>query len=587
MINNSQTNNNNLTNTNNNAANPYLPIKVTSLGGLDEMGKNCLVIEVENDAYVIECGLKYPTRNIPGIDSIIPDFDYIRQIQNKIRGIIITHGHDDQYGAISYLLQQLRAPIYCSKVTRTIIETSIGNRNHFKDHARFIDVLPSSTVNIGSHTFDFFQTTHSVADSFGFALNTKWGNIVYTGDFMSDYSPLKGFQFDLPKVARISEMQKTFLLIAESESASKKGIASPNHRITSHIKPIIENQDGKIFISLYSQNFFNIQEVFNLAMRFNKYVVLANQEQVDFFNAMFDIKAFNFKSELLIPLSKANTVKNSSLIVLVTSNGEKLFKLCKDICYGNVASLQVLPEDYWINSSPSVPGTEIIYTDACDTIYRTDCKVLTLTRKEISSMHAQSEDLKMMISLFRPKYYLPVKGEYRLLMENAKIAIDLGIGLNHFNTFVFDNGMQLAFDKDGNASRKINTIKCGDVMVDGSSVGDVKEQAIVERQKMADGGIVIIGVTISSKLKRIVSSPDIQMRGFLYLKDNEQLLAKMSDLLNSIITTFLGANHFSTLDAEKKASDKLFKMIVKETGKEPAVLVKILDIDYLGQVNEK
>lgn len=586
MINNNQNNNTKPSNTNNNQV-THFPVKITSLGGLDEMGKNCLVIEVENDAYVIEAGLKYPARNIPGIDSIIPDFDYLKTIQNKIRAIIISHGHDDQYGALPFLLLQIKAPIYCSKTTRTIIETSIGNRNHFKDNAKFVEILPSSTVTIGSHVFDFFQTTHSVADSFGFALNTRWGNIVYTGDFMSDYSPLKGFTFDLPKIARLSEIQKTFLLISESESASKKGIASPNHRISSYVKPILENQEGKVFISLYSQNFFNIQEVFNLATRFNKYVVLANQEQVNFFNEMFKIKALNFNSDLLLTLDKANSVKPDELIVLVTSNGEKLFKLCKDICYGNVGKLQVLPSDYWINSSPSVPGTEIIYTDTCDTIYRTDCKVLTLTRKEVASMHAQSEDLKMMISLFRPKYYLPIKGEYRLLMENAKIAIDLGVGLNHFNTFVFDNGMQLAFDSNGNPSRKINTVKFGDVMVDGSSIGDVKEQAILERQKMADGGVVVLGLTISSKNKKIVSNVDVQMRGFLYLKDNEELLSKMTEVLYSVVNASLGANKFYILETEKRAADKIFRLIVKETDKEPAVLVKLLDLDSLSHVNEK
>lgn len=561
------------------------PIKVVSLGGLDESGKNCLVIEVENDAYVIEAGLKYPMRNIPGIDSIIPDFDYIRQIQNKIRGIIITHGHDDQYGALPYLVSQISTPIYCSKTTETIIRNTVGNKNKFSERAHFVQVLPSSTVKIGNHTFDFFQTTHSVSESFGFAINTPFGNIVYTSDFMSDYSPLKGFTFDLPKVARISETQKTFLLIAESEGANKTGISAPNHRITSKIKPYFKNQEGKLFISLYSQNFFNIQEVFNLAKRFNKRICIANVEQVKFFEEMFKIKALELDQSLLLPLDKVDTVKDENVVILVTSNGEKLFRLCKDICYSNVGKLKVNPLDCWINCSPSVPGTEVIYTDACDTIYRTDCNVLNLTRKEVSSMHAQSEDLKMMISLFRPSYYLPIKGEYRLLMQNAKIAIDLAIGLNHFNTFVFDNGMVLAFDKNGKPARKLLTVKCGDVMVDGSSIGDVKEQAIEERQKMADGGIILIGITVSTKEKKILSSADIQMRGFLYLKDSEPLVVKINEYLNTTITNHLNSSRVNLIESEKKISEKLYRLISKETGKEPAILLKIIDIDSLNKLD--
>lgn len=579
-----QENNNFNTNVNASSLADY-PIKVVSLGGLDESGKNCLVIEVENDAYVIEAGLKYPMRNIPGIDSIIPDFDYIRQIQNKVKGIIISHGHDDQYGAIPYLVSQINAPIYCSKTTETIIRNTVANKNKFNERAHFVQVLPSSTVKIGNHIFDFFQTTHSVSESFGFAINTPFGNIVYTSDFMSDYSPLKGFTFDLPKVARISETQKTFLLIAESEGANKTGIAAPNHRITSKIKPYFENQEGKLFISLYSQNFFNIQEVFNLAKRFNKRICIANAEQVNFFEEMFKIKALEVDPSLFLPLDKVDSVKDENLVVLVTSNGEKLFRLCKDICYNNVGKLKVNPLDSWINCSPSVPGTEVIYTDACDTIYRTDCNVLNLTRKEVSSMHAQSEDLKMMISLFRPSYYLPIKGEYRLLMQNAKIAIDLAIGLNHFNTFVFDNGMVLAFDKNGKPSRKMMTVKSGDVMVDGSSIGDVKEQAIEERQKMADGGIVLIGVMVSTKQKKILSSADIQMRGFLYLKDSEPLVVKINEFLNTHITNHLNNSKVNLIESEKKIGEKLYRLISKETGKEPAILLKIIDIDSLNELN--
>ncbi|MCI7220847.1 MAG: ribonuclease J [Bacilli bacterium] len=555
------------------------PIKVTSLGGLDESGKNCLVIEVDNDAYIIECGLKYPMKNIPGIDAIIPDFDYLRTIENKIRGIIITHGHDDQYGAIPYLVNIIDAPIYCSKTTECIIKNTYRNKVKFIDSAKFVQVIPSSTVTIGSHVFDFFQTTHSVAESFGFALKTSLGNIVYTGDFMTDYSASGNFFFNLPKVSRISEMEKTFLLITESEAANKQGIASPNHRITQVIKHVIENQSGKIFISLYSQNMFNIQEVFNLAMKYNKRIVIANSEQLSLFKSLFQIKSLSFNEKLLLPLQEANTVKSDSLIVLVTSTGEKLFSLCKDICYGSISPLKVLPEDMWINASPSVPGTEVSYTDASDTIFRTDCNVLVLSRKEISSMHAQSEDIKMMVSLFRPKYYLPIKGEYRLLLENAKIAIDLGISLNHFNTFVFDNGMTLSFDNNGNPSRKIETVKCGDVMVDGSSIGGVKEQAISERQLMADGGVILIGIGISSSERKIITNPDIQMRGFLYLKDSEPLIRKIITVIQEQLQSFFELNKFNNIEVEKKISDKIEKLIYKETLKEPVVMFKIVDVD--------
>jgi ribonuclease J len=564
------------------------PIKVVALGGLDEMGKNCYVIEVNNDVFIIEAGLKYPNAQIPGVDTIIPDFDYIRGIANRVKAIIITHGHDDQYGALPYLLNICNAPIYATETTIAIIKTSLAKKFRRIDNANFVKIMPSSTITISGHIFELFQTTHSVAESFGFALKTDYGNIVYTSDFMSDYSPLKGFQFDLPKVARLSEGEKTFLLMTESEAADKAGIASPNHKITDQIKEIIEDASGKTFISIYSQNFYNIQEVINLARRFHKKICIANPEQIPFFDAMAKIGDIVIPESMRITPNEIPFNNPNDVIVLVSGNGDSLFNYSKEICYGNITNLKVNTNDTWIIACPSVPGTEVAYTDASDTIYRTDCHVLALTRKKVSSMHAQQEDLKMMISLFRPKYYMPVKGEFRLLMDNAKLAIDLGIGLNHFNTFVYDNGMALAFDYNGNVVRKIINVKNGDVMVDGTSVGDVKEAAITERTQMADGGIVLIGLTISSKKKKIVSSPDIQMRGFLYLKDSEPVINQVTNILLSQVNFCLDSGkRINCQEIEKKVSEKVSRFIFKSTSKEPSILCEILDVDTLESIDPR
>ena len=563
------------------------PVKIVALGGLDEMGKNCYVIELDNDAFIIEAGLKYPTRNIPGVDIIIPDFEYLRTIANKVKGIIITHGHDDQYGALPYLLNVVKAPIIATKTTIAIIQSTY-KKNRNIEKAQFIEVKPSSHVEISKHVFELFQTTHSVAESFGFALKTRFGNIVYTSDYITDYSPLKGFQFDLPKVARLSESEQTFLLLTESECADKPGIASPNHKITDILREEFENTKGKIFISIYNQNFYNIQEVINSCKKYRKRIVIADPEQIAFFESMAKIGDIAIPSDMLVSLHDINKVAPNDLVILVSGSGEKLFRYCKEICYGNVRNLKVETTDTWINAAPSVPGTEIIHTDACDTMYRTDCHVVNLTRKQVSSMHAQQEDLKMMLSLMRPKYYMPVKGEYRLLMANAQIAMNLGIGLNHMNSFVFDNGMVLCFDKDGKPIHKIVTVRNGDIMVDGNGVGDVKEAAIEERTKMADGGVVLIGVAVSVKKKKIVSEPDIQMRGFLYLKDSQPVLDQINTLLANQLNNALNSERkFSLMEIEKRISEKCAKSLVKTTEKEPRVIVKVIDVDSQIEIDPR
>lgn len=563
------------------------PIKIVALGGLDEMGKNCYVIEIDNDAFIIEAGLKYPTRNIPGVDIIIPDFDYLRNIQDRVKAIIITHGHDDQYGALPYLLNIVKAPIIATKTTIAIIQSTY-RKNRNIEKAQFVEVKPSSHVEIAHHAFELFQTTHSVAESFGFALKTRFGNIVYTSDYITDYSPLKGFQFDLPKVARLSETDQTFLLMTESECADKPGIASPNHKITEILREEFENSRGKIFISIYNQNFYNIQEVINSCRKYRKKIVIADPDQLAFFESMAKIGDIAIPPEMQVSLHDVGKFAPSDLVVLVTGSGEKLFRYCKEICYGNVKNLKVETTDTWINAAPSVPGTEIIHTDACDTMYRTDCHVLNLTRKQVSSMHAQQEDLKMMLSLLRPKYYMPVKGEYRLLMSNAQIAMNLGIGLNHMNCFVFDNGMALCFDKDGKPVHRIYNVRNGDIMVDGNSVGDVKEAAIEERTKMADGGVVLVGVAVSLKNKEVVSQPDVQMRGFLYLKDSQPVLDQITTLVTSQLNAALNNERkFPLVEIEKRIGDKVAKSLVKTTQKEPRVIIKIIDVDNQIEIDPR
>ncbi len=565
------------------------PIKVVALGGMDEMGKNCYVIEVNNDAFVIEAGLKYPTSAMPGVDFIIPDFTYLKNIANRVKAIIITHGHDDQYGALPYLLNVCRAPVYATQTTISIIKNTYGSKFKKLSSYDFIPVNPSDTITIAGHVFELFQTTHSVAESFGFALRTRLGNIVYTSDFISDYSPLKGYQFDLPKVARLSENEKTFLLMTESEAADQPGISSPNHKITEQIKSLFEDPTGKTFISIYNQNFYNIQEVINLAIRYRKKICIANPEQTAFFDAMAKIGDIVIPPEMRISIADIKKYPPKDVIILVTGSGDNLFNYSKEICYGSVNGLRLETTDTWVNCAPSVPGTEVLAVDTADTIYRTDCHVLTLSRKEVSSMHARQEDLKLMISLFRPRYYLPVKGDFRLLMANATLAIDLGIGLNHFNTFVYDNGMALAFDENGRMIHRNILVRNGDVMVDGASVGDVKEAAIEERTKMADGGIVVIGVTISTKQKKILSAPDIQMKGFLYLKDSEPILNQINQIIDNSLNNLLvnSEKRVSIPEMSKKITDKITRYLIKNTDKEPMVFFQILDIDQLEKVDPR
>lgn len=556
-------------------------VKVYALGGLDENGKNLYCIEIDNDIIVVECGLKYPDRTSPGVDIVIPNFQYLEQNRSRVKAVIISHGHDDQYGSLPFLLKSIQVPIYASATTIAMIK--IDYQKRFKNTSfNFVAVEPSSDAVIGGHKVRFFSTTHSVSDSFGFAVETPYGNVVYTGDFISDFGSLKKFTFDLPKAARIAEERKTLLLLAESSGADKPGIASPNHKITPLIHQEIEDAEGRTFIALYTQNFYNCFEVIDLAVKNGKKIVLTNQNLIAALPALSANGNFVIPRGSLLPLDEIQRVAPTDVVVLVTGQGEEIFDFIKALGQGEIRShaLTLTEKDTFIVACPSVPATETLATEAIDSIYRTGAKVINLNRKKISSMHAQEEDLKMMLSLFKPDYYMPVKGEYRQLMANARIALSLNRGYSHRNTFVADNGMVLYFDTQGQAHlTPTAVVKAGDLLVDGIGVGDVKDSVLQERQKMSDDGVIVLAVTVSSKLRKIITSPDIQMRGFIFLKDSENIVKEVSGIFNKVLAELCSKKSLTCEDAERMTIEKLTRYLRHESGKDPLIVPKIIDID--------
>lgn len=555
-------------------------IKVYSLGGLDENGKNCLAIEVDDSIFVVEAGLKFPDNFTPGVEFLIPDFSYLKDNANRVKAIIISHGHDDTYGALPYLLSTINAPCYLTKTTMALIRADYGKKfdlNRFN----FVLIEPSSEIKIAGHQFSFFSTTHSISESFGFVLRTALGNIVYTGDFIADYNGVKNFNFDFTKVASIANEHNTLLLLSESCGADKPGICSPGHKLTPHIKSFIEEQDKRLFIAVYSQNFYNIQEIIDLAIANNKKIVILNRRMAD------ALKDINATGNLVIP--KANYCEPeevirysvNDLIMLITGSGEEIFNLInsfsRDIkTHGNLCLTNT---DRLILACPSVPGTETIATEALDACYQTGADVISLSRRQISSMHPQEEDLKMMLSLFRPKYYMPVKGEYRLLMANAKIALSTGLGYNYMNTLIFDNGMVLGIGNDKRLITTLPRVKEGSLMVDGIHVGSIQESVLQERQKLADDGIVVLSAVVSSKQQKLLSQPDIQMHGFIYLKDQANVMFEMNTIFQDVLHELMTRKMMSTADADKKLVERLSKYFRRDTKKNPIIYSHIINID--------
>lgn len=553
-------------------------VRIFALGGLDENGKNMYVVEINDDIFVLEAGMKYPESSMPGIDIIIPDYTYLIKNKDRVKAYIITHGHDDCMGSITYAYKDVPAPIYCSKVTSEMIkDTARRYRQNVKLDFHIVET--TSDVEIGGIQFRFFSTTHSVAQSMGVAINTSQGYVVYTGDYIIDCGAFKKFRTDLKALAKIAE-NKVLCLLSESVASDKPDYASPNHKLTPLIKRQFEEFEGRVVVALYNQNLFGLQEVINLGVKNNKKIILLSKDLENL------IDNIDIKDLLDIPQNNRGTMEDlkkedqSDVLVIVTGQGERLFRILERIANEEMSEEKGLllgEKDLIIMAAPSVPGVEVIAVNVLDLLYRTGAKIVNISNKKISSMHAQEEDLKTIISMLQPKYYLPVKGYYKDLISNATLANNMQIGLNHNNIFVFDNGMVAKF-VDGNFVAGEEMIQVGELMVDGLGIFDAGSVVINDRNKLADDGVIILGITIDSQTKEIVAGPDVQTRGLVFIKESDHLVKDIANLYVDVVKESFNNSKLDINEKRNVIRDKVSKYVKKETGKDPMVLSMVVEI---------
>ncbi len=551
-------------------------VKVLALGGLDENGKNMYVVEVNDDIYVLEAGIKYPESSMPGIDMIIPDIGYLIKNKHRVRGYFISHGHDDIMGALPYVIKSVPAPIYCSNITAALIKIS-AKHYHQNINFNFKIVEPNSQTKIGNRDVYFFSTTHSVGESMGIGIDTGDGLIVYTGDFIIDYGALPQYRTDVNMLSTLRN-KKVLCLLTESIDCDKPGHTSPNHKITPLVENDFREHKGRIIASFYSQNLFGIREIIDLAVKYKRQIYFYDNEMRTILNEVSKFGFLQIPSQLQLSKEALNRPGNEDAVIIVSGIGEYLFRTLELIAEGDAdGNLSVRENDLFIIASPAIPGLENVSARAIDELYKTGAKVKNITKKQLSSMHAHSEDIKMMVSTLQPKYYIPVKGEYRHLVANAQIVVGMQLDFNHRNVFVCDNGMVVSFE-NGVSKGITESIPVGDVLIDGLGIGDVGSQAITDRQKLSDNGVLILGVTVNSKTKKIVAGPDIQMRGLIFLKDAESFLEELNALFQNEVNEALKNGTILNDQAKIKIRDRINHFVRKSTGKDPMVLPVIIAI---------
>lgn len=548
-------------------------VRIFALGGLDENGKNMTVLEINDVIFVVEAGMKFPESDQLGVEFIIPDFQYLIDNKDRIGGIFITHAHDDVAAALPYLLKQIDAPVYTGNLTANIIHERLKKEGIKRSKIHRLKRVSRQKINgIEVRTFPM---THSFPDNFGIAFGSSQGYIVYTGEYIVDYDMLKDeYLCDLNELSEIGK-KGVLCLMSESQAVERDGHSAPNHRITNLIEPVFERSNSRIIVSCYTDSLFRVMEIIDLAKKHQRKIYFHDKDLRDLLKHLEQVKYYQVPKEMELT-DKTFHNDMEEVMVVISGSGKNLFRKLSNIANKEDAKISFRTSDNIIIASPVVSGTELDYNNMENNIYREGGKLITLDSKKALSMHPSSEDLKMMMYLFRPKYYIPVKGEYRHLYMNANLAMKVGYGADRI--LVLDNGQVAVFENKILTSVS-ERIELEDTLIDGKENWDVTGVVLKDREVLSTDGVMIVGVGVNFKNKEIINGPDVQTRGLIYLKDADYIIKEVGNMMEECIVAAVKEKRYDNLAVRAEARDKITKYLMKETGKRPMVLPVILEIN--------
>ena len=495
-------------------------LKVMALGGLEEIGKNMTVLEYNNDIIVIDCGLAFPEDDMLGIDLVIPDISYLMKNVEKVRGIVLTHGHEDHIGALPYVLKDLNVPIFGTLLTLGLLENKL-KEHELTNKVVCHTVVPGESVKLGQMKVEFIHTNHSIADAVALAITTPLGVVIHTGDFKIDYTPIDGDIMDIHRFAELGK-QGVLLLMSDSTNAERKGFTMSEKSVGSVFDRIFEETPkNRIMVATFSSNIHIIQQIINSAKTFGRKVAIIGRSMVNAVKTSSELGYLNIPSGTLIDISEIRNFKDEQLVIITTgSQGETMSALSR-IASAEHKQVSVKPDDKIIISASSIPGNEKNISRVINELLKKGANVVYEGIADIHvSGHARQEELKLMLALTKPQYFMPVHGEFMHLTQHRELAIDMG--MNKKNIFLMKIGDVLEISKN---EAKINgTIPVGQVMVDGLGVGDVGNIVLRDRKHLSQDGLMVVVVTMEKDSGMIMAGPDIISRGFVYVREAEDLM---------------------------------------------------------------
>lgn len=545
-------------------------IKIFALGGLNEDGKNMYVVEVDKDIFVFDAGLKYADDKMLGVDYIIPNYDYIKDNIKRVKGVFITHGHDNYMGALCDILKEVpELKIYGTKFTLEIIKDELESDGIKSNN--LIEITPHKKIDFGKNSIFPITVTYMIPDAVGYVLYTPDGAIFYTGNFVFDPTMLGPYKMDIGKLAYVGK-QGVLCLLSESLYAEKKGFTSPNHRAADAISEVINNHDGRILLNIDQTQIYRVQELFNEIKHTKRNVVILGKRMEQNILKAINMKYVNFDAKRICSIKHVN---DEGIIVIISDERERPFSNLKRIVRGYDKFVTITDKDTFVLVSPIDDGMEGTATKILDTLARIGVDTIVLDKRNYLSHHASSEDLMLMIDLMKPKYYMPVIGEYRQQVANANAAKQIGMRCDHILLKL--NG-DVAYFENGELVDNDMKVAVDDILIDGLSAGDVGDLVIKDRELLSDNGIVIITATLDRKTKEILAGPEVLTKGFVYVRDNIDLIKEVVKISEEVINKNVKGNYVDFNKVKSGIRDKVGKYLYEETECKPMVIIVIGEV---------
>ncbi|MDO5038117.1 ribonuclease J [Clostridium sp.] len=548
-------------------------VKIIPLGGIDEIGKNLTVIEYKDDIVVIDCGLKFPEADMYGIDIVIPDISYLLKNKEKVRGIFLTHGHEDHIGALPYVLKQLDVPVYGTKLTLGIVETKL--REHgILDTTQLVRVKPKDKIKLQNVTVEFIKTNHSIADSVAIAIHTPLGVVLHTGDFKIDHTPIDGGRTDFARLAELGR-KGVLVMMADSTNVERPGYTKSESVVGENLKRLFGKAKGRIIVATFASNVHRIQQIITAAEMYGKKVAVSGRSMENIVQVAIELGYLKIQKDTLVTIDGSAKYKNEEMVIITTgSQGEPMSALAR-MAAAEHRKITIVEGDTVIISATPIPGNEKLVSKVINRLFKKGAEVIYGSDENVHvSGHACQEELKLMQTIVRPRFFVPVHGEFRHLKQHAELAVS--VGLNHRNYVLPETGDLIEITR--NSIKKNGTVSSGQILVDGLGVGDVGHIVLRDRKHLSQDGILTVVVTLDRESASVIAGPDIISRGFVYVRESEGLMDDAREIVKEVLNECEKSKITDWATIKSRIRDELRNFLYEKTKRKPMILPIIMEI---------